>query len=61
MPESEAHQFDLSRTAELEYFDVTNEGIFAKTNPERDRVEFWDRIFENNKEVWNTNFSFYAV
>ncbi|XP_031622611.1 esterase B1-like [Contarinia nasturtii] len=58
IPENEPNEFVASQTRQFNYFDVTNEDIFLKTNPELERIEFWDKIFEINKQIWNTSFNF---
>lgn len=63
MPETEPFIIQALETdRKWNYFDVTNAGILSKTtHPEIDRLKFWDKIFDENKQQWNTTFDFHSV
>lgn len=41
--------------------EITNDEIHLKSNAQRDRFDFWDRIFDEYKPHWNITFDFLSV
>lgn len=60
MPDKDPLEF---KQPELYYFNVTNEVISLKNimNPEQHRITFWDNVFDQNQQQWNTTFNFHTV
>lgn len=36
------------------YWDITNDGVVAKVNPNRKHIDFWNSIFETYSVHWQT-------
>lgn len=58
MPESAPLYFKTSDSSHYNFFNVTNDGIFMQEDPNHDRMEFWNNIFNEFKHLWNTTFDF---
>ncbi|XP_055302656.1 juvenile hormone esterase-like [Sitodiplosis mosellana] len=61
VPEKDPLQLISPESDQWHYFSVTNEGIHPRANPERHRITFWDNIFDQNKQQWNTTFNFHLA
>lgn len=61
MPISEPFELKTPGSSQFNYFKITNDGILTKSHPMRDREEFWDKIFDEFKQNWNTTFDFHSV
>lgn len=46
---------------DFKYFDITNDGIFLKTDDSRHRFDFWNDILDEYKEHWNISFDFHQL
>lgn len=44
MPKEDPFLFKTRTDENYKYFDVTNQGIVKRLNPNKDRMDFWDRI-----------------
>lgn len=60
MPNGQLIKFETTKSKQLQYFDITNEGIFSKIS-NRNRTEFWDGIFDEHKHHWNISFDFQSA
>lgn len=58
--EGGAIEFKTLGSKQLNYFDITNDGIFARIL-NRNRTNFWDDIFNEYKQYWDTQFDFQSV
>lgn len=58
MPDSqqpmEFGQIGAANEPEYYYFDITNDGIAPKCNPNREHVQFWNGVFELYSAHWQT-------
>lgn len=50
MPNSEPLLFESDKSDDFHYFDVTNENIVPKTNPDKKSIEFWHEISKETLE-----------
>lgn len=41
-----------AKTIQYNYLDITNNGIESKLNPNRERIEFWNQIFDKYSVHW---------
>lgn len=41
-----------AKTIQYNYLDITNNGIESKLNPNRERIEFWNEIFDKYSVHW---------
>lgn len=51
---TEFQQRGKTKNMPYNYMDITNNGIETKTNPNRQRIEFWNDIFEAYSVHWQT-------
>lgn len=42
----------------MSYYDIGNDGIVIRNDSNRERIGFWDDIFDEFKQQWNINFNF---
>lgn len=56
--ESEPFYFKTPDANHFKFFNITNDGILMQEDPNRDRMEFWNDIFNELKHLWNTTFDF---
>lgn len=58
MPGSEPITLRNPNTDHLYFYHITNDGIRIEKDINRDRMEFWNDIFNENKHLLNTDFDF---
>lgn len=58
IPSNEAAEFYDPATKQFKYYDITNDGIFVRRDENRDRIEFWDNLFNEFKHNWNITHDF---
>lgn len=61
MPDNEPVPFKAPNSTELKYYDITNDGIFVRTDENRDRSEFWNNLLNDFREHWNITFDFHEL
>lgn len=61
LPGSEPFYFKALDSKHFNFFNVTNDGILLEKDPNQDRMEFWNNIFDEFKYLWNTDFNFHLV
>lgn len=58
IPSNEPVEFYNATTNQFKYYEIANEGIFVRKDENRERIEFWDNLFNEFKNHWNINFDF---
>ena len=58
MPANDPAKFYDSTTNQFKYYEITNDDILVKTDENRDRIEFWDNLFNEFKHHWNITYDF---
>lgn len=58
MPSNEPAEFYDVATNESKYYEITNDGIFVRKDENRDRIKFWDNLFNEFKHHWNITYDF---
>lgn len=44
----------VDKIENFNFLDITNKGVIVKSNPNRERIEFWDDIFDTYSQHWQT-------
>lgn len=59
MPSREPAEFFNQETNQFKYYEITNEGISVRADESRDRIEFWNNLYNEFKHHWNLTFDFH--
>lgn len=61
MPDREPYFFKSRNSNHFNVYQITNYGISMAKDLNRERMEFWNDIFDEYKHLWNTTFHFYLA
>lgn len=61
MPNRKPVGFHNPNSNHLYFYDITNGGIRVEKDPNRERMEFWNKFYDEHKQLMNTDFNFSFV